>query len=61
MVYNGYFDFHDHLPVEPIPVVLCRDVSLKSSIGSSGQPVYVFHLLPLNGNLPPVVIHIMPC
>ena len=61
MVYNVYVEFRDHIPVEPIPVVLCGDAaSLKSSIDSSCQSVYVFHLLPLDGNLPPAVIHIMP-
>lgn len=62
MVYNGYAEFHDHMPIKPIPIVLWGDTAiLKSSVGSSGQSVYVFHIFPHNGKLPLAVILLIPC
>lgn len=62
MVYNGYVEFHDHMPFKPIPFVLWGDAAiLKSSIGFSGQSVYVFHIFPNNGKLPLALILLIPC
>lgn len=60
--YKDLIKFENHKPQERIRITLAGDAaSLKPLNNSKNEAVYVFHFLPLDGRLPPAVIHMMPC
>lgn len=59
--YYGVIEFKDHRPVRPIIINLGGDAaSLKYAFESTKNAVYVFEVLPIDSELRPCVVHMMP-
>lgn len=60
--FHGLISFDEqNIPSTPILITLCGDgASLKPTFESTQLALYTFEVLPLNHDLPPTVVHMMP-